>query len=36
MYLELRRYGWSTYCAFWLVLHGSYLALDILGFRNFL
>ncbi|MFQ6665516.1 hypothetical protein Gotur_032227 [Gossypium turneri] len=35
-YLELRRCGRSTYCVFWLVLLSSYLALGILGSRNFL
>ncbi|MBA0879493.1 hypothetical protein Goshw_011771 [Gossypium schwendimanii] len=35
-YLELRRCGRSTYCIFWLVLISSYLALGILGSRNFL
>ncbi|KAK9019547.1 hypothetical protein V6N11_054065 [Hibiscus sabdariffa] len=34
-YLELRRCGRGTYCVFWLVLLGSYLALGILGSRNF-
>ncbi|MBA0877800.1 hypothetical protein Goshw_021438 [Gossypium schwendimanii] len=35
-YLVLRMCGRSTYCVFWLVLLGSYLALGILGSRNFL
>ncbi|MFQ6628819.1 hypothetical protein Gotur_006880 [Gossypium turneri] len=29
---ELRRCGWSTYCVFWLVLLGSYLALGVACF----
>nr|VDD65797.1 unnamed protein product [Brassica oleracea] len=33
--LELRRGSRSTYRVFWLVLLGSYLALGILGSRNF-
>ena len=32
--LELRRCSWGTYCVFWLMLFGSYLALGLLGSRN--
>ncbi|KAF6165022.1 hypothetical protein GIB67_010878 [Kingdonia uniflora] len=35
MWRQLRRRGWGTYCVFWLVLLGSYLALGVLGSRIF-
>ncbi|KAK7814038.1 photosystem ii cp47 reaction center protein [Quercus suber] len=31
-YLELRKYGWGTYCVFWLMLFGNYLALGLACF----